>query len=126
MKPTIKNQISELLSSEQEHEQSRAKLDVLRVLVVNRGLSWRSELIQDLGLLCAFKSEPEVGEGVVDKSLEELERDGLLKIEERVRGMMDGPREDELISLADPNATRSALSGDGVLTRYIHERTVGR
>lgn|GEM_PF-3550197 len=54
--------------------------------------------------------------------LEKMIKSGLLKTGKRVRGMMDGPRKDELISLADLSATQNALSRDKVLTQYIHER----
>jgi len=58
MKATIESQVFEFLSGE-ESELLRSKLDVLRVLVANARSSWRSELIQDLGLLHAFRGESE-------------------------------------------------------------------
>ena len=120
---SIESWISDLLSDENRDKHSRAMLDVLRVLVVNQGTSWRSELIQDLGLLQSFKGEPEpVDERGLDEALEGLEKGGLIKVEKRVMGMMDRPREDKLVSLTDLTATRIALSRDGVLSRYMHER----
>lgn len=121
MKGSIVGEISELLSN-RDDERSQVKLDVLRVLVVNPGSSWRSELIQDLVLLRSFKGEPGASADEIDNALDGLEKDGLLTVEEQVKGMMDGPREDSLISLSDLNTIRGALSSDGVLARYMHER----
>jgi len=58
MKATIESQVFEFLSGE-EGELLRYKLDVLRVLVANARFSWRSELIQDMELLHAFRGESE-------------------------------------------------------------------
>jgi hypothetical protein len=127
MKTLIGKQILEILSSEKRGGLPRAMLDVLRVLVVNRGVSWKSELVQDMALLHAFKGESEVvDEGEVDEAIGKLEEGGLVKVEERVRGTM-GPRggvKDELVSLTDFLTTQNALSRDRVLTSYMHERAV--
>jgi len=123
MKTRTENLISELLFREGKSRLARTELDVLRVLVINAGSSWREELTQDLTLLRAFKRESgEIDEGEVDGALGELKRSGLLRAEKRIRGMMDGPREDWLISLLDLSAVRNAFSGDRVLTRYMYER----
>ena len=96
---------------------------MLRVLVVNAGSSWRRELTQDLALLRVFKGEPEgIDESTMGRAIEALKRDGLLETEERVKGMMDGPCEDTLIYLTELDATRSALSRDGGLIRYMYQR----
>ncbi len=123
----IQKQVSEILSLERRDGLKRARLDVLRVLVVNKGVSWRSELIQDLALLYAFRDEPKTAdEGELDLVLRELEREGLVKVETRAKGALDASRgiKDKFISLADLRATYNALSGDGVLTSYMHWLTV--
>jgi len=127
MKTSIAREVSELLSRGKD-ERSRAKLDVLRVLVVNRGTSWRSELIQDLRLLYDFKGEPEeVDEGALDRALDELHRGGLLRVEERVRGMLAAGKSerDKLISLTDYAKIRDAMSSDRILTLYMCSRVSG-
>lgn len=123
MKTFIGKQVSEILSSEKQGGLPHAMLDVLRVLVVNRGTSWRSELIQDLVLLYAFRGDPEaVDEGELDEALRELGKKELVRVEERVKGTMgaQGSIKDKLISLADYVATQGALSRDRTLISYMH------
>ncbi len=125
MKTSIEKQISEMLSSEKRG--GLPLLDVLRVLVVDKGVSWRSELVQDMALLRAFKGESEaVDEGQADEAIGKLEKEGLVNVEERVRGTMGarGGVKDELVSLTDFLTTQNALSRDRVLTSYVHERAV--
>lgn len=127
MRTSTGKQISEMLSSEKRGGLPRAMLDVLRVLVVDKGVSWRSELVQDMASLRAFKGESEaVDGGEVDEAIGKLEKEGLAKVEERVRGTMGtrGGVKDELVSLTDFLTTQNALSRDRVLTSYMHERAV--
>ncbi len=127
MKTAIGKHVSEMLSSEKQGGLSRAMLDVLRVLVVDKGVSWRSELIQDLALLNAFRGEPEaVDEGKLDEALGELEKNGLVRAGERVKGTMGarGGIKDKLISLSDYAVTQAALSRDRTLTSYMHQRAM--
>lgn len=127
MKTSIERQVSEMLSSEKQGGLPRAMLDVLRVLVVDKGVSWRSELIQDLVLLYAFRGDPEaVDEGELDEALRELGKKELVRVEERVKGTMDarGGTKDKLISLADYAATQGALSRDRTLISYMHQGTM--
>lgn len=122
MNTHIRSQISDLLSGEQRSELSCVMLDVLRVLVVNKGTSWKSELIQDLALLNAFKGKPEaINEGKLNEALRKLGEKELVRIEERVRGTMSarGGVKDKLISPVDFLATQNALSKDRVLTAYM-------
>lgn len=128
MKTSIEKQISKMLSSEKQGGLPRAMLDVLRVLVVNNGVSWRSELIQDLALFYGFRGKPEaVDEGKLDEALKELEKEELMRAEEKVKATLGAPEgvRDELISLADFRATQIALSKDRVLTSYMRERMAG-
>jgi len=125
MKTPIEKQVSEMLSSEKRGGLPHAMLDVLRILVVYKGVSWRSELVQDLALLNVFRGDPEaVDEGELDEALRELGRKELVKAEERFRGTMDarGSAKDKLISLADCAATQSALSRDRTLMSYVSQR----
>lgn len=128
METSIEKQISKMLSSEKRGGLPRAMLDVLRVLVVDNGVSWKSELIQDLALLYSFKGGPEtVDEGKLDEALRELEKERLVRVEEKVKATLGEPKgvRDELISLADFRPTQIALSKDRVLTSYMRERMAG-
>lgn len=127
MKTSIEKLVSEMLSSERQGGLPHAMLDVLRVLVIDKGVSWRSELIQDLVLLYAFRGDPEaVDEGELDKALRELGKKELVQVEERVRGTMGarGSTKDKLISLVDYVATQSALSRDRTLISYMGQRAM--
>jgi len=126
MEASTGKQVSEMLSGE-KRGLPRAMLDVLRVLVVNQGASWRSELVQDLALLYAFRGDPgAVDERGLDEALGELGKKGLVRVEGRVKGTMDarGSAKDKLISLADYAATQGALSRDRTLMSYVGQRAV--
>ena len=125
METSIGKLVSEMLSSEKQGGLPHAMLDVLRVLVIDKGVSWRSELIQDLVLLYAFRGNPEaVDEGELDEALRELGKKELVRVEERVKGTMGarGSTKDKLISLVDYVATQSALSRDRTLISYMGQR----
>lgn len=125
MKTSIGEQVSKILSAEKQGGLPRTMLDVLRVLLVNRGTSWKSELIQDVALLHSFLGEPEtVEEKGLEEALRELRSRGLVRVEERIRGDLGvhGGIKDTLVSLADFVATQSALLRDKTLTAYIYQR----
>lgn len=127
METSIRKQVTEILSREKQGGLPHAMLDVLRVLVINKGVSWRSELIQDLALLNAFRGEPEtVDEGELDEALRGLRKKELVGVEERVKGTMgaQGSIKDKFISLADYVAIQSALSRDRTLISYICQRAM--
>jgi hypothetical protein len=127
METSIEKLVSEMLPNEKQGGLPHAMLDVLRVLVINKGVSWRSELIQDLVLLYSFRGDPEaVNEGELDEALRELGKKELVRAEERVKGTMgaQGSTKDKLISLADYVATQSALSRDRTLISYMGQRAM--
>jgi len=127
METSIGKLVSEMLSNEKQGGLPHAMLDVLRVLVINKGVSWRSELIQDLVLLYSFRGNPEaVNEGELDEALRELGKKELVRVEERVKGTMgaQGSIKDKLISLVDYVATQSALSRDRTLISYMSQRAM--
>jgi hypothetical protein len=123
MKSTVWERISKMLSAEGKEDLSRQMLDVLRVLVVYSGSSWKSELVQELPLLRAFRGEPGVAGGRIEEALGRLEKEGLVRVEKRVRADMGASSgvEDELITLLDLSATRSAMAKDRVLSSYTRE-----
>jgi len=123
MKTSIGKQISEMLSNEKQGGLPHAMLDLLRVLVVYNGAVWKSELVQELALLHAFRREPEaVNKGEQDKVLKGLEKEGLVRVEKQTRATLHekGGVEDELTSLVDFRATYAALSKDKILNSYRH------
>jgi hypothetical protein len=124
MRSNVLGRISGMMSAEGQEELSRLMLDVLRVLVVYNGTSWKSELAQELPLLRAFKGEPEPAGKMLEDALGRLQRDGLLKVEKRERAEIGGRGHvrDELVTLTDTQLTRSALAGDRVLSSYMQER----
>jgi len=124
MKSIVWERISKMLSAEGKEDLSRQMLDVLRVLVVYSGNSWKSELVQELPLLRAFRGEPRVAGGRIEEALGRLEKEGLVRVERRVRADMgaSGGVEDELITLLDLSATRSAMAKDRVLSSYMSEQ----
>ena len=127
MKTSTGKLVSEMLSNEKQGGLPHAMLDVLRVLVIDKGVSWRSELIQDLVLLYAFRGDPEaVDERELDEALRELGKKELVQVEERVKGTMGarGSTKDKLISLVDYVATQSALSRDRTLISYMGQRAM--
>ena len=127
MGTSIGKLVSEMLSSDKQEELPHAMLDVLRILVVDKGVSWRSELIQDLVLLYELRGDPDVvDEEKLDKALRELGKKELISVEERVRGTMDarGGTKDKLISLVDYVATQNALSIDKTLISYMRQRAM--
>ncbi|MDH5443189.1 MAG: hypothetical protein OEX16_02650 [Hadesarchaea archaeon] len=127
METSIGKLVSEMLSSEKQGGLPHAMLDVLRVLVIDKGVSWRSELIQDLVLLYAFRGDPEaVDEGELDEALRELGKKELVRVEERVKGTMgaQGSTKDKLISLVNYVAIQNALSRDRTLISYVSQRAM--
>jgi len=121
MKSAIEKRVSEILSCEKQGGLPRAKLDVLRALVLYNGSIWRSELLVELGFLSSY--QPGAGglatEGL-DRILKELEKEGLVKKESAVKATLQFKEgvKDELISLVDLRATCAALSRDKLLAAY--------
>ena len=126
VKPPIGERISGILSAEKRGSLPREMLDVLRVLIVHSGTSWKSELARDLALFRTFKGGTgAVDEEELDEALGRLGKEGLVKVEKRTRADMSarGGAEDELITLVDLSATRNALARDRVMSSYIREQT---
>ncbi len=94
------------------------KLDVLRALVLNLGSLWRSELVNELSSLCAFKKVPVMNDAEIDAALVKLVSDGAIKVEAMIKAAYPESKDDKLISLADVRVTSRALSKDKVLSSY--------
>jgi len=120
---SLKKKISEILSA--EDELSQAKADVLRVLVIDGGTCWRTELASDLILLQSLGGGPEmVDEGLLSKALNELEKGGLIKIEKRLKSTFgaSGVAKEEFLSLVSFSDTSGAMAGDKLLASCMAKR----
>jgi hypothetical protein len=102
---------------------SEEMLDILRVLTLNQGVNWKSELIQDLSDLRSFKGEGPLDKNLLEKALKALENKKLLKIEKRMKGSMSKAAEDEFISLLDFQVTKAKLASDSIIVRYMYQRS---
>lgn len=119
----FKKKISEILLA--KDELSAAEANVLRVLVINGGTCWRAELSSDILMLYSLKSRPEVvDEILIDKAIDELEKDGILKVEKRLKSTFDarGSSEENMLSLVNFPDTSSILSQDKTLLSYMVRR----
>jgi hypothetical protein len=107
----LKKVISGLVSLEGEEGLARIKLDALRALVHYHGAIWLSELVQELQLKSAADGSPKPEEKLLKKGLQDLERDGVVRIKKAFRATLqsrDGVK-DELISLVDLQLTYATL-----------------
>ena len=112
MKTDVKKGVTEILTEVTKGGMPRSMLDVLRILVAFNGAVWKSELAQGLDIMSSSGDGQKAAGGWLDTVLEELERKGLVKVEEQIRATLQfkGGAEDELISLVDLCATSAALS----------------
>jgi hypothetical protein len=124
----ISDRIASVLAREGEGKLYRMMADSIRVLAVYNGVSWRSELIPDLLRLYRFLGRLEVVDSrLVDEALDRLEFEGLVTVEERVRGswLRPGTITDKLVRLVDLATTMGILRSDQTYARYVHERYRG-
>ena len=116
----VRDRVRELTGK--DDEMSRLMVDVLRVLVVFGGSMWRSELSQDLVKFYTIVGRLEfIDEKKVDKALKNLNKLGLVRVQERERGagISPGKIKDKFITLTDFVGTKIALSGDRELNMYL-------
>jgi len=124
----ISDRIANVLAREGESKLYQMMADSMRVLALYNGVSWRSELIPDLLTLYQFLGRHEaVNSRLVDEALDKLESEGLVTVEERVRGswLRPGTFTDKLIRLVDLATTTEILRRDETFATYTHERYRG-
>jgi len=124
----ISDRIVNVLAREGESKLYRMMADSMRILALYNGVSWRSELIPDLLTLYQFLDRLEaVNSRLVDEALDKLESEGLLTVEERVRGswLRPGTFTDKLIRLVDLATATEILRRDETFVRFVHERYRG-
>ena len=117
--------IERMLSDSRQTELSKMKANIVRVLTVYKGASWKTELFLDLAKLSEFLGEPNVIKPrILNKALGSLSSEGIITIEDKKRGAMlkQGVYADQLIRLNDLAKVKSALEKDPVFSRYTHNR----
>jgi hypothetical protein len=121
----IIGKVESILKAGDESELGRMKADIVRVLTVYRGVSWKSELYMDLGKLLDFLGRPyTVKANLLDEALNSLKSDEIITIEDRTRGilMQEGTYVDQLIHLNDYLKVRSILYKDPIFNSYMYSR----
>ena len=102
-------------------ELSRLKLDIIRMLAIFNGVSWRSEIIPDIVKLRGHAPDYPLTDAMLDEALEELKSKRLVIVESRKRGMFTskGVYEDKLVKLRDLRTVRRALAKDEIYKGYL-------
>jgi len=121
----IFEKIERMLSNEVETELNKMKMNVVRVLAVYKGVSWKTELFLDLRKLSEFLGRPEIIKPrILDKALGSLSLDGIITVEDKTRGAMleKGVYTDQLIRLNDLARVKTVLEKDLVFAQYTHHR----
>lgn len=114
-----------MLSNAEGTEVSQMKMNVVRVLAVYKGVSWKTELFLDVAKLLKFLGQPDfVRPRILDEALGSLISDGIIAVEDRTRGTMleKGVYKDQLIRLNDVAKVKSVLEKDSVFAQYMHNR----
>ena len=100
--------------------------DLIRVLVVYKGICWRSELFMDLAKLHHFLGRAEaIDPHSLDTAFSELKSKGIISLEDRMRGSIfnEGTFTDQLIQLTSLHDARKVLEKDEILCGYLSERS---
>lgn len=121
----IPEKIQRMLNNAEETELSQMKMNVVRVLAVYRGVSWKTELFLDVAKLLKFLGQSDyVSPGILDDALISLTSEEVIVVEDRTRGAIleKGVYTDQLIRLNDLERVRSILEKDPVFMRYMHNR----
>ncbi len=110
MKPDVKKRVSEILAGTKLGSSSPMR-DVLLILVRFNGSVWKSELVQELGIIAGCPEGEKKPIAWLDRTISDLQGATLVKVEEMMRATMES-REgspDMLISLVDLPATSAVL-----------------
>ena len=125
MSKGVSARVSDIIAKEGESRLHGLMADLIRVLAIYRGVSWRSELIYDLLKFYRFLNRSEtISLGLLDEALNQLKAEGLINIEERVRGflMRPGTYLDKFIQINDLGAVMRVLAVDQIFVSYVHAR----
>jgi len=99
--------------------------DVIRVLVIDHGVCWKTELLPDLIKLYRFCGRPvQVDFQLIDQAINSLNTLDIIEIEDRTRAewLSQETYEDQFIKLKDVSTVKSALADDQTLVRYMLNR----
>ena len=107
-----------------DDELSKLKLDVIRVLAIFNGVSWMSELIPDIMKVHGYILDYRITDDLLETALHELESEGLVSIESRMRGTFPskGVYEDKLIKLRDLEIVKRVLTEDKIYKSYLSKQ----
>jgi len=107
-----------------DDELSKLKLDIIRVLAIFNGVSWISELIPDIMKVHGYILDYQITDDLLEMALHELESEGLVSIESRMRGTFPskGVYEDKLIKLRDLEIVKRALAEDKTYKSYLSKQ----
>jgi len=107
-----------------DDELSKLKLDVIRVLAIFNGVSWMSELIPDIMKVHSYILDHRITDDLLETALHELESEGLVHIESRMRGMFPSRNvyEDKLIKLRDLEIVKRVLTEDKIYKSYLSKQ----
>ena len=107
-----------------DDELSKLKLDIIRVLAIFNGVSWISELIPDIMKVHGYILDYQITDDLLEMALHELESEGLVSIESRMRGTFPskGVYEDKLIKLGDLEIVKRALAEDKTYKSYLSKQ----
>ena len=110
----------DIIRDSNKGELNKLAADIFRVLVVDHGVCWRSELERDLLKILLFSGQPSPPNEKIDEALKILKDSGLIDIEDRKRG--DWPRMDvymdQFLKLKDLAKARRALEHDQLFLSY--------
>jgi len=121
----IEEKVSNLFIKASEDDVSSLMLDILRILAVFHGVLWKTEISQDLIKFYKTLGEPEIiNPKMIDIAIKNLEEMGLIRTEQRVRGMAFSTKtyQDLLVHLIDKMTTRKILQKDEKYRKYVLER----
>lgn len=121
----IEEKVSNLFEKARVDNVSSLMLDILRILSVFHGVLWKTEIFQDLIKFYKTLGEPEIiNSRMIDTAIKNLEEMGLIRTEQRVRGMAFSTKtyQDLLIHLEDRMTTKKILQKDEKYRKYIFER----
>ena len=107
-----------------DDELSKLKLDIIRVLAIFNGVSWISELIPDIMKVHGYILDYQITDDLLEMALHELESEGLVSIESRMRGTFPskGVYEDKLIKLRNSEIVKRALAEDKTYKSYLSKQ----
>ncbi|MGQ4915948.1 MAG: hypothetical protein ACP6IU_14545 [Candidatus Asgardarchaeia archaeon] len=119
---TVLENINKLIENAKSDEASRFYLNVIRVLSSYYGVLWISELYGDLiKFYSVFEWEPDFDLAKVEKAVTELERMGLVDVEERFKATFSKePRKEKFVRLSNMEETLNALKGDEILNKFLN------